>query len=149
MKLTEEQKIIRTLFRVKIVEYWNTDKSLMFGIIDYICDGYPELTREQVKDKMAEIPSIGRFREKMPIHAFVARYFRPVSDAMFNGCTAEHALELWSKTKRNTAPEAKRTKEEMQEYQKTKRDFRNLGAIAELHKNMPDRYEKSNWHKCK
>lgn len=149
MILTEEQKIIRELFRKRIVELWNSDKQLMFNIIDYIADGYVELSRDEVKEKMAAIPSIGRFRENMPIHAFVARHFRPVSDALFSGCSLEKALEIWKNTKRAKHPEKKRTKEELGEYRKHRRNLNKLSAIAELKSNLPSRYEKTNWNKCK
>lgn len=148
MKLTDRQIKIRALFREAVLLAWHThDKYLMFNVIYRIANEF-DITFDAARIEMAEIPSIGKFHKTMPASAWLARHYRVVSDALFDGKTDEYALVLWKNTKRTDGGE-KRTREEKAENQRINRNTRKLAAFAELRKNMPDRWGRSDWKKVK
>lgn len=149
MKLTERQIRIRSVFRNHIIDNWySKERCKMFGAIIAVADDL-EIKQYQAKDEMLAIPSIGWIGDTMTINVWMAKYFRPVSDALFNNAPKEKVLLLWSKTKKTASVSPKLSVTDKKEHAQINKNHKKLAAFAELHKNMPDRWGKTAWNKVK
>ena len=148
MKLTERQVEIRAKFRELVIYYWpDSKKPLMFNITNNL----EVIFGKSVLDEMAEIPSIGPLYTRAPIQAWLARHFRAVSNAMFDGKTGDYALQLWKKEKyaNVNSMTQKRSASDLKEMAQLKANNKINRAFGELHANMPDRWGKTSWNKVK
>ena len=146
MKLNDRQLKIRSIFRNYIIDNWvsKTNKIKMFGIFIVVADEFG-ITQDQARDEMYQIPSIGWVGPTMAINVWVAKYYRPISEALWDGKSKEHVLALWAKTKKTADRNHKIGVTDKKEHAVINKNRKKLAAIADLHKNMPDRWQKTSW----
>lgn len=148
MKLTERQVKIRTVFRDSVLAHFaNAEKYMMLNTIVDVCKAL-DLPFDEARAEMAEIPSVGKFRQNMPCAAWLASHFKPVSNALHDGVGKEAALNLWAKTKR-TDGVARRDVHEKMEMARNARNNKKIKAFATLRKDMGDRWDATSWSKVK
>lgn len=150
MKLTEEQLFIREICRRTMINfYFSNKKCRMFGVINTVSQA-TLFSRDDAHQKMIQIPSIGYFHPMMRIAAYLATYYRPVSDALIDGKSNDEALKLWAKTKKSIVKaHPTRSTVDVCKRQNHSRLKNRMSAIAEFKEWAPDKYQRSNWNKCK
>lgn len=150
MKLTERQVEIRGAFRSAVLDlFWDDHRVLMFNVTRIIAAKFFDNDESAAMDALAEIPSIRIYNQKGPIQGWLARHFRAVSNAMFDKKPVDYCLALWKTQKYAANMNSKRSKQDMKEHAALQRNNRVNRAYAELRKNMPDRWAKSDWTKVK
>ena len=147
IKLTELQIKIRAEFRSAIIDCWSDKKkTLMFGIRYDVAEKL-QMTDAEVQARMNEIPSIGHFLDLTPIHVWTAKYFKPISEALWDGRDKKYILALWAKIKRTKDVNPKIGIADIKDFNKINKSRKKIMALAELHKNKSDRWEKTSWSK--
>lgn len=149
MKLTEQQIMIRRAFREFVIDVWHDHtKPMMFNAKTVVAEKLQMATADVIAE-FEKIPSIGHIRGMMPVHVWVAKYFNPIANALWDGKNKEQVLTLWSKCKRTTDSTPKLSTLDRREHGKIRKNHRKFQALAELNKNRPDRWEKTSWSKTK
>jgi len=144
MKLDEQQMALRKRFRELVVEYfWHPKYILMFNVIATMNKEFDE----DIYNRLDAIPSIGHVNGKTPIQAWLAQRYNPVATALYNKASPEAALALWNRTKMCIV--RKRGRADLDIRGEMYKDNRKNKGLAELRKNMPDRWASSDWRKVK
>lgn len=146
MKLTERQIKIRAIFRNYIIDNWvsKTNKTKMFGAFIVVAEEFG-ITQDQARDEMYQIPSIGWCGPTMPINVWMAKYYKQIANALWDNMPKDKVLALWVKTKKTADRNPKIGVTDKKEHAVINKNKKKLAAIAELHKNMPDRWQKTSW----
>jgi hypothetical protein len=150
MILTDRQKKLRQAFREAIIDYWKSEYQCtrMFGVV-IECKKLLGGSEYDVEEELKAIPSIGFFGSQSTTHVWMGRYYAAIANALWDGKSKNEVLALWAKTKRAKTATPKRDEIEKKELSNLRKSRKKLRAIAVLHKNMPDRWDKTDWNKCK
>lgn len=117
----------------------------MFNVTNILRDKFGVDVLEEIK----EIPSMGYVNPSMPINVWTAKYFRPISDALWSGKPKAEVLKLWGITKRSKDVSPKLCITDRKEHARINKNHKAMQAFAELRQNMPDRWGATDWKKCK
>ena len=144
MKLDEHQMALRKRFRELVVEYfWHPKYILMFNVVGTLSEEFDG----DIYSRLGDIPSIGDVYGKTPIQAWLSQRYNPVATALYNKASPEAVLALWAKTKMCIV--RKRGRADLDIRGEMYKDNRKNKGLAELRKNMPDRWANSDWSKVK
>ena len=140
MKLDENQKAFRNLFRTLIIAAWVADNKMMTVIFEM--SQILGISDKEVCEIARNIPSIGRLSWESLVRVWVGHNYPAVSDALFDADVRAATTLFITK---NHRPVSKYNAAKVS----AKRNQSKIDQIRTLNSEKGDRWAKSDWKLCK
>jgi hypothetical protein len=152
MKLTDEQRDAKKIFRLSVLKYfWGHDGKHTLGNVIYDVSDVLFISPPEAVIFLSKIPSIGPLFWHTGCSTWLAKHYPVVSKAMFDKKPIDEVMRIWSTQRYQNANNKtnKRGSSGDAERSELYRGRKKIREIAKLRKDMPDRFAKSSWNLVK